>query len=128
MNKLTFSYVHYTKSFQGYEIKVSEDSLDIEFRDDDLISDVLPRVFLRVLRQIPKGETLEKAPPFDMHGFKHMTSAYSKKTQTWERMINPGMSAKRSDFIRVSTKFPPEIQERFIDEHEAYGDYLSQPQ
>ena len=131
MNKATFNYTQLTKSFQGWEIVVTQDSLEIVFRNTDEVLDVLPRVFQRVLRNIPKANTLKKEYPFDTHGFSratdvvHIASKPDKKIYIWERYLGNHGTKERSDIIRVSTTFPPEIAERYEQELEAAADARS---
>ena len=131
MNKAIFNYTQLTKSFQGWEIMVTQDSLEIEFRDTDKVLEVLPRVFERVLRRIPKAENLKKEYPFNNHGFSratdtvHISSKPDKKIYVWERYIGNHTTKERSDIIRVSTTFPPEIAKRYEQELDDYADALS---
>lgn len=131
MNKVIFNYAQFTKSFQGWEIMVTQDSLEIELRDDDEVLDVLPRIFQRVLKRIPKAENLKKEYPFDTHGFSratdtvHIDSKPDKKIYVWERYLGNHATKERSDIIRVTSTFPPEIAKRYEQELEARADARS---
>ena len=125
MKKATFHWKHFTLTFQKKSILADQGSLDIEFRDDDYIHDILPNIFGRVLSRIPGSEYLGKEIPHETHGFIHQNKTINADPHIWKRKLGSNFAPQQPDFIEITASFPPEIQKRFIKEDDDYGDWLS---
>ena len=110
--KVEFHWIHYTRTFRRKAVIAEEGYLSIEFRNDDLVGNVLQNIFLRVLHRVDATD-VRNIPPFDDYGFIHQNARIDADLHIWKRELG---SEGTGDFTRITATFPPTIQKRFKQE------------